>query len=103
LIEKIIIVAVAIFLLYELLEHVILPLFGFSFRKKSALKSGPEGLIGQEAEVVQWQGKRGMVRLRGEYWQALGTEVFAIGDTVRIDNLQGLKLMVVSNENMNSE
>lgn len=98
-IEKIIITLVSFYLLYELLEHVILPLLGFSFRKKRLHKTGPEGLIGQGAEVVEWKGKSGMVRLNGEYWQAIGKETFRIGKIVRIDNIQGLKLSVISYEN----
>jgi membrane protein implicated in regulation of membrane protease activity len=103
LIEKIIITIVAFFLLYELLEHVILPLLGFSFHKKRTLKSDREGLIGQEAEVVEWKGKSGMVRLNGEYWQAFGKGTFGIGKMVKIDNIQGLKLSVISYENSNNK
>jgi membrane protein implicated in regulation of membrane protease activity len=103
LLEKIVITSITIFLFYELLEHVVLPLLGFSFGKKRPSKSGREGLIGQEAEVVEWKGTSGMVRLNGEYWQASGSEFHFVGKIVRIDNIQGLKLSVRSYENSNSK
>ncbi|MCK5455462.1 MAG: hypothetical protein KAJ16_13925, partial [Calditrichia bacterium] len=67
-IEKILITVIAVFLLYEILEHVVLPLLGFSFRNKRPRESGREGLIGKAAEVLEWNGKSGMVRIKGEYW-----------------------------------
>ncbi len=101
--EKIVITIIAVFLLYEILEHVVLPLLGFSFRKKRPLESGGEGLIGKDAEVLEWQGKSGMVRIKGEYWQAFGRESLTVGKMVRVDNIQGLKLSVTSYENNNSK
>jgi len=97
--EKILITVVAVFLFYEFLEHVVLPLLGFSFRKKRPLKIGRDALIGKGAEVVDWKGKSGMVRLNGEYWQAFGEKSFTVGKTVRVDNIQGLKLSVTLYEN----
>ena len=102
-IEKILITVIAVFLLYEILEHVVLPLLGFSFRKKRPLESGGEGLIGKDAEVLEWQGKSGMVRIKGEYWQAFGRESLTVGKMVRVDNIRGLKLSVTSYENSNSK
>jgi len=103
LIEKTIITVVALFLLYELLEHVILPLAGKSFGKKRTAKSGSESLIGKPAEVVEWKGKTGMVRLNGEYWQAFGKGSFTVGKTVKVDKIHGLKLSVTAYENGNSK
>ncbi|UCF64862.1 MAG: NfeD family protein [bacterium] len=98
-IEKILLTAIALFLLYELMEHVILPLLGRSFQKKRSIRSGKEGLIGQLAEVVEWKEKSGMVRLNGEYWQAVGEKSFPVGQEVKVEKIEGLKLTVTSFEN----
>jgi membrane-bound serine protease (ClpP class) len=103
LIEKILLTIIGLFLLYEVLEHIILPLLGLSFRHKQAFRSSREGIVGQSAEVVEWKGKSGMVRLNGEYWQASAEESFTAGNTVKVVHVQGLKLKVIADFYRNSK
>ena len=90
-----------LFLLYELMEHVILPLLGRFSQKNRIPRSGSEGLLDQPAEVVEWKGKSGLVRLNGEYWQAVGEKPYPIGHVVKVEKIEGLKLTVTSFENSN--
>jgi membrane-bound ClpP family serine protease len=100
--EKIFITLVAAIILYELFEHVILPLFGLSLHRRGNPKSGKEGLIGETGVVLEWRKAKGIVLLRGEYWQASGPQNLSPGKQVKVESVDGLKLRVVSFENSNN-
>jgi membrane-bound serine protease (ClpP class) len=57
-------------------------------------QDGPEAMIGEEAEVVSACRPVGEVRVQGELWQARCDEGADAGDTVRIERLDGLTLVV---------
>ncbi len=62
--------------------------------KKTKPTTGAESLIGESAKVVEACRPTGMVQLRGELWEARCEEGAALGETVRVESLDGLTLVV---------
>ena len=73
-----------------------------SLRQKTV--TGKEELIGATATVVSWQGERGEVLVTGEIWQArcAGTYIIGKGDSVQVDALDGLVLVVTPASSLSS-
>jgi len=65
---------------------------------KVPLKTGPDSLIGTEAEVVSKVSlghlAQYLVRTRGELWSACCSDVLQSGETVNITDLNGINLIV---------
>ena len=57
-------------------------------------RTGAEAMIGETAQVVTECRPRGQVRVRGELWEAVADEGADPGDTVRIEAIDGLTLIV---------
>jgi membrane protein implicated in regulation of membrane protease activity len=57
-------------------------------------RTGAEAMIGETARVVAECRPRGQVRVRGELWEAVADEGADPGDTVRIEAIDGLTLVV---------
>ena len=55
---------------------------------------GLNGLVGARAEVLEWNGAKGRIFVRGEIWRAESTGEFATKDEVEIVGGEGLKLKV---------
>ena len=69
---------------------------------KKPLVSGSESLIGQTAEVISNHDEHGLrVHLDGENWRAkaLTKHHYDVGDTVRVERIDGLTLYVTHLEN----
>ena len=64
------------------------------FLRRYRVTTGAEGMVGERAEVIG----PGRVRVRGEIWKARGSEDEAKGQTVRIADVDGLTLVVESEE-----
>jgi len=62
--------------------------------KRTAVTTGSEALIGREAEVVEQCQPVGTVRVNGELWAARCSEGARSGDTVRVNGVDGLTLVV---------
>jgi membrane-bound serine protease (ClpP class) len=58
------------------------------------LVSGREAMIGAAAEVIDWGGSQGHVRIHGERWRATSGLAVSPGDRVRVVALDGLVLAV---------
>jgi membrane-bound ClpP family serine protease len=59
------------------------------------VKTGPEEMIGEEAEVIEEINPQGKVQTRGEIWNARAFgHKFQKGDIARIIEVQGLVLLV---------
>jgi len=67
---------------------------GLSLARRWKPKTGAEAMIGEEAEVVSPCRPLGEVRVRGELWRARCEEGADVGETVRIERLEGLTLVV---------
>ena len=57
-------------------------------------RTGAEAMIGETAQVVTECRPRGHVRVRGELWEAVANKGADPGDTVKIEAIDGLTLVV---------
>jgi len=62
--------------------------------RRRPVVTGKEELIGSRASVIDWDGHSGHVRVHGEIWSARGTKTLDPGRTVRVQDLDGLTLVV---------
>jgi membrane-bound serine protease (ClpP class) len=62
--------------------------------RQRPIVSGPEHMIGDSAEVVDWGKDSGRVRVQGEIWKARATEPLSPGRRVRVERIDGLTLVV---------
>jgi len=67
--------------------------------RQRPIVSGPEHMIGDSAEVIDWQGHLGRVRVQGEIWKARATEDLSPGRRVRVVRIEGLTLVVQPDAN----
>ncbi len=64
-IKTIILILVVGFLLFELIEHVVFPLFWFIMRGKRKSVCGVSGMLGKVGAVKQWKKNEGKVFVNG--------------------------------------
>ncbi len=64
--------------------------------RKRAVVTGPEELLDSRADVVDWQDKRGHVRVHGEIWNARAESELQPGQRVSVTSIDGLTLVVAS-------
>ncbi len=70
-------------------------LMGYVWRAhQRPVETGPEHLVGAEAQVLEWSGSRGFVWAEGERWQARGKVSHLPGASVQITGLDGLTVVV---------
>lgn len=91
---KVLLFIVLAYVLFEFIEHAVLPLFWLILKKKKRAVTGPSGLIGEVGEVKEWSGKEGKIFVHGELWRAESEEPFSPGDKAVVQNVQGLTLTV---------
>jgi membrane-bound serine protease (ClpP class) len=84
------VVAVGAAVAVEVLEIV----FWRRFLRRYRLRVGPEALLGMRAEVVQACSPVGIVRVRGELWNARASSPVDSGQTVTVSAVDGLTLRV---------
>ena len=70
------------------------------FRSADRLASMPaqvgrESFVGRTAEIVDWDGERGRVRVEGSLWNAEGPQGFAAGERVTVESVSGMTVRVV--------
>jgi membrane-bound serine protease (ClpP class) len=81
-------------LLFELAEHVMLPLvLAWKMRRRRSV-SGVEGMVGKVVQVRRWLGVEGQVMVDGELWTATCASPLAPGDRAVIRQVHGLVLAV---------
>jgi membrane protein implicated in regulation of membrane protease activity len=68
--------------------------FWVRFLRRYRVRTGIEGLIGSQAEVIEACDPRGRVRFRGEIWHAECPPGAAMGDHVVVAGIHGLTLEV---------
>jgi membrane-bound ClpP family serine protease len=93
-IKTIILTLVVAVLLFELIEHVVFPLFWFIMDRKRKSVCGVAGMLGKVGEVKQWKNNEGKVFVNGELWQAVSDVPLSPGDRVVIQKVEGLTLKV---------
>jgi membrane protein implicated in regulation of membrane protease activity len=68
--------------------------WGLSLARRWKPRTGAEAMIGEEAMVVTACRPVGEVRVQGELWRARCDEGADAGETVRIERIEGLTLVV---------
>lgn len=91
---KVLLILVIAFVLFEFVEHVVLPLIWLITRRKRLSPSGESGMIGKIVEVKEWEGTKGRVFVHGELWQAESDASFNPGDEAVVQSVKRLKLIV---------
>ena len=81
-------------ILYEIGEHLIFPLFWMIRYGKRKSAYGPSGMIGRYCTVKQWHGTSGKVEIGGELWNAHCRSPLQAGDEAVIKGIEGLALRV---------
>ena len=62
--------------------------------RRRPVVSGPEEMVGSSAQVIDWKGHAGTVRVHGEVWNARAARALASGRKVRVEKVDGLTLTV---------
>ena len=91
---KILLIIAVAFVLFELAEHVILPVIWLILNKRRRSPSGESGMIGLVAEVRELEGTKGKVFVRGELWQAESEDYLQPGDEAVVQSVKRLRLIV---------
>lgn len=87
-------------LVYGLAAFMFLMMMGLGLLVARAMKktasTGIEGMIGHQAEVIEWAGQQGYVKIQGELWQAAneGSVYLQPGDHVLVTASDDLMLKV---------
>jgi membrane protein implicated in regulation of membrane protease activity len=87
-------------IIYEIFEHLILPLIWMIRYRKRESSYGPSGLIGRKCIVKEWNGESGKVQVGSELWNAIGKSPLIPGDEVVVQDLEGLTLRVSASERL---
>ena len=92
--KTIILTLVIGYVLFELIEHVVFPLFWFIKDRKRKSVCGVTGMLGKVGEIKQWQETEGQVFVNGELWRALSDVPLLTEDKAVVQNVDGLTLRV---------
>ena len=93
-VAEVLITVIAVVIVFEVFEHVIIPLIGVRAGRGRQPLTGPEGMVGKVVEVRRWSGREGTVLVHGELWQAESRNPLAIGDAATILSVSNLTLRV---------
>ena len=97
--KTIIITIVIIFIAFELIEHLIFPLFWFIFKGRKRSTYGVMGMIGKVVEIKRWDKTEGQVLVNGELWMAVCDVPLTVGNKAEIQGIEGLILNLKPHEN----
>ncbi len=89
------------YLLFEFIEHIIIPLFWLILKKKRRPVTGDSGLIGEVGEVKEWNNNEGRIFVHGELWWATSEEPLSRGDKAVVQTVKGLTLKVKPHKKTN--
>lgn len=82
------------FILFEVIEHVVLPIVFYFMKRKQKSVTGIESFPGEVVEVRQWNETEGQVIVRGELWKAVSDAPFMKGDKAIIQSVKGFTVKI---------
>ena len=91
---KILLILVIAYILFEVVEHTVIPLIWLITKKQRLSPTGESGMIGLIAEIKEWEGTKGKVFVHGELWNAESETSFDPGDEAVIQAVERLVLTV---------
>ena len=89
---KVLLILVIAYVLFELVEHAFLPLIWLITRRRKLSPTGESGMIGEVAEVREWEQNRGKVFVHGAIWRAECDVPLVPGKKALVISLKGLTL-----------
>ena len=92
--KEVMITLLVFVVIYEIFEHLILPLFWTIRYRKRQSAYGPSGMIGKICEVKQWEGAHGKVWVGGELWNASSPSPMIPGSNAVIRDINNLTLLI---------
>jgi membrane-bound ClpP family serine protease len=92
--KTIIITLIIIFVIFEIIEHVVLPLLSFGMKRNKKSMGDQFGMIGRVAEVREWKNREGHVSVNGELWRAVSSTPLVPSSKAVIQDVKGLTLTV---------
>jgi len=93
-VAEVLITGIAVVIVFEVFEHVIIPLIGLRAGRGRQPLTGAEGMVGKVVDVRRWSGRTGTVSVDGELWQAESRTPLAAGDAATILAVINLTLRV---------
>jgi membrane-bound ClpP family serine protease len=97
--ETIIITVIICLVVFELIEHVVIPLFWLIFKGRKKSNYGVTGMIGKVVEIKLWNKTEGQVLVNGELWKAVCDVPLTQGSKAVILDIEGLTLKLKPYEN----
>jgi membrane protein implicated in regulation of membrane protease activity len=97
--KTIIITIIICFLAFELIEHVVVPLFWFILKGRKKSDYNVTGMIGKNVEIKQWNTTEGQVLVNGELWMAVCEVPLPVGSKAEILDIEGLTLRLKPHTN----
>ena len=99
--KNILIFVLVAFLVFELIEHAVLPLFWLIKNRKRQSQYGVAGMIGETVEIRKWDKTSGQVFINGELWRAECAVPLSVGNNAAIESIDGLTLKLKPYEQAN--
>ncbi|MGB2687727.1 MAG: NfeD family protein [Desulfobacterales bacterium] len=94
--ENIITTIIICVIVFELIEHVFIPLFWFILRGRKKSNYGVMGMVGKVVEIKRWDKTEGQVLVNGELWKAVCDVSLTVGSKAVISDIEGLTLKLES-------
>jgi membrane-bound serine protease (ClpP class) len=79
---------------FELIEHVLVPIFWFLLKGRKKSDYGIGRMKGQTVEIKSWEDKSGIVLFHAERWQAVSEKPMQPGEKAIVEEISGLTLKV---------
>ena len=90
--KSVIITFVIAFLVFEFIEHIVLPLIWFIKNRNKRSNYGVTSMIGKAVEIKKWDKTEGQVVINGEVWKAVCEVPLSVGGKAIIQDVEGLTL-----------
>jgi len=91
-VKSVIIILIIAFLVFEFVEHVMLPLIWFIKDRNKRSNYGVTGMIGKVVEIKRWDKTEGQVLIHSELWKAVCEVPLSVGCKAIIQDVEGLTL-----------
>ena len=75
-IAHIVLIIIFGFLLFELIEHFVIPMIFYVRKRKQPSVTGIESMHGELVDIRQWDGQEGQVFVRGEMWKPISKGIY---------------------------
>ena len=92
--RNIILMVVTGFILFEIIEHIVIPMVFYFIKRKKKSVIGAESLPGEVVEIRHWKETEGQVIIKGELWRAVSDVTLKKGDKAIVKHVEGLTLKV---------